>query len=332
VGGVEEDKPDEPKYDLVARVKEEKRKFENKYGPWKKEARENYDMVAGDGRQWDSEDRAKLKADGKPCVEFDRLGTIIDAVSGSEINNRQETTYIPRVPGNIQQQGVGATKTAAARWVRDNCDAEDEESDAFVDVLITGIGATQTRMDYEEAEDGQIVIERKDILRMGWDASSAKKNMADAKCVWEECKFTKAEVEARWPDKADEVVLSSGDDEEEDPKHVDPQAFYEGDDASSSSAATVDVTHYQWYEVEQVYKVLMPDGSMPSDPGGAGQDGPWRSTRTPSTRSFPSESIWKPSSLGTWSWKLKRARVNTISASSSSPASGTGTRATGMGW
>ena len=249
--------------DLCERVKEEKRKFDQKYGAWRKEARENYDMVAGDGRQWKKEDREALEGNNRPCVEFDRLGTIIDAVSGSEINNRQETSYLPRVPGNVQKQARGAMLTAGAKWARDNCDAEDEESDAFVDVLITGVGSTHTRMDYEEDEEGQIVIERKDVLRMGWEACATKRNIADAKCVWEECKFSKSEVESRWPDKYEEIAASSDfDDDDDELKVITTPQDYDKNETATASKGMVDVTHFQWYEVDQIYKVLTPEGQL----------------------------------------------------------------------
>jgi hypothetical protein len=253
--------------DIVARVKEEKRKFEARYSAWKKEARENYDMVAGDGRQWDKEDREKLKEQDRPCVEFNRLGTIIDAVSGSEINNRQEATYIPRVPGNVQAQALGELRTAAAKWARDNCDAEDEESDAFVDVLVSGVGCTQTRMDYEGDEEGQILIERKDPLRLGWDASAIKRNLADRKCQWEECRFTRAEVEARWPDRATEISFSQDiEDDTEDELHVtDPKTSYEGNEGGQGLSGMVDVTHFQWYDTITVYKVAGAQGVVEMD-------------------------------------------------------------------
>ena len=242
--------------DLIAKIKEDKRKFDAKYGSWRKEARENYDMVAGDGRQWDADARTELESSNRPCVEFNRLGVIVDAVSGSEINNRQETTYTPRLPGSVQAQGLGEMRTAAARWVRDNCDAEDEETEAFRDVLIAGVGCTQTRMDYEGDEEGQILLERKDPLRMGWDAAASKSNNADAKSVWEECKYTKEEVEAKWPEKAGEIVSAPEIDEEEDELQVvNPQTSYEKESNPGITKGMVDVTHYQWYEVDTIYKV-----------------------------------------------------------------------------
>lgn len=246
--------------DLVAAVKDEKRKFDRQYGAWRKEARENYDMVAGDGRQWDVEAKNELDSEGRPCVEFNWIGRIIDAVSGSENNNQQEVNYIPRVVGSVQSQGIGTLRTAAAKWVRDNCDAAEEESDSFLDVLISGVGATLTRMDYEQDEEGQIIIERKDPMRLGWDAAARKRNLADAKCVWEEKPFTRDEIEQRWPDKVDSIQFNedADDDDESEPRIVDPQLSYKKDDVQSQMAGMVNVTHYQWYETISIYKVLDP--------------------------------------------------------------------------
>ena len=255
---------DSDKPDLLERIKEDKRRFESKYGKWRKEARENYDMVAGDGRQWSEEDREKLRSEERPCVEFDRLGTIVDAVSGSEINNRQETIYIPRIAGEARREGVGATRTAAAKWARDNCDAEDEESDAFVDVLITGVGCTLTRMDYEGDEEGQILVERKDPMRLGWDAASTKRNFVDRRSCWEECRLSKEEIEERWPDKADELVVSGDLDDEDDDELsvINPQTTYKGDEKSVEKDGLIPVTRYQWYEVDCFYKVADETGRV----------------------------------------------------------------------
>ena len=253
--------------DLIQRIKEEKRQFEAKYGSWQKEARENYDMVAGDGRQWSKEARDALESSERPCVEFDRLGVIVDAVSGSEINNRQETSYLPRLPGKVQQQGVGELRTAAAKWVRDNCDAEDEESDAFKDVLISGIGVTLTRMDYEEDEEGQVLVERRDPLRVGWDARAQKSNLTDRRCNWEDSQMTRAEIEERWPDKVDEISFSSDGEREDDDELsiVNPNDAYKGWELQYAGKGLVTVTRFQWYEVECFYKVAGEQGVVKMD-------------------------------------------------------------------
>jgi hypothetical protein len=250
--------------EAVSLIRGREKDAESAQSDWRKEARESYDICAG--RQWDPVDRQKLRDEGRPCVEFNRTGTIIDAVSGSEVNNRQEVTFIPRVLGDAQKTGVANLRTAAAKWVRDNCDAEDEESDSFLDVLISGMGFTQTRMDYEEEEEGKVVIERVDPLEMKWDSGARKRNLSDARWFSRKCKYTREEVEAQWPDKADEIAAMAPDSDDDDatPKLVNPKNSYDGTNGESDSDDDdrIEVTHYQDYTVESVYKVLDPQSGQ----------------------------------------------------------------------
>lgn len=253
---------DEP--DIVLMVKEKEREAEAFLGSWVKEARENYDMVAGNGKQWDKADRALLESQQRPCVEFNRVGVIIDAVSGSEVNNRQEVKYLPRT---IQDAPNAEMRTAAAKWVRDNCDAEDEESDAFVDVLVCGLGATQTRMDYEQDREGRIVIERIDPLELAWDPSSRKRNLADARWISRKRKYRVDEIEAKWPEKSDEIKALPGYESEQDQPHITKTRDQYGDDEGSEESeqdvsGLFEVTHFQWYELKPVFRVLTPEGSI----------------------------------------------------------------------
>src|SRR5579859_3747968 len=74
--------------------------------------------------------------------------------------------------------------TDAIKWVRDECDAEDEESEAFIDAVICGLGRTETRLDYETDPDGMIDEDRVDPLEMYWDAYARKRNLTDARHVF----------------------------------------------------------------------------------------------------------------------------------------------------
>ena len=62
---------------------------------WRKEAATDYDYR--DGRQYSDTEKQVLEDQQRPPIVFNRVGTIVDAVSGQEISNRQEVRYIPRV-------------------------------------------------------------------------------------------------------------------------------------------------------------------------------------------------------------------------------------------
>jgi hypothetical protein len=44
--------------------------------------------------------------------------------------------------------------TFGAKWLRQQCVAEDEESDALPDQVVCGMGWTETRLDYEDPGRG----------------------------------------------------------------------------------------------------------------------------------------------------------------------------------
>jgi hypothetical protein len=68
----------------------------------------------------------------RPIVIFNRVGTTVDSVSGQEVGNRQEVQFLPRRQGVVKKNEL---LTSAAKWFRQQCDAEDKESDAFRDLL-----------------------------------------------------------------------------------------------------------------------------------------------------------------------------------------------------
>jgi hypothetical protein len=104
---------------------------------WRTQAKADFGFAAGD--QWSPEDKAKLAETGRSAIVFNRAISIIKAVAGIEINGRHDTVYLPRGtnPGVVKANEL---LTAASQWMGDGCDAEDEQSEAFQNALICGMG------------------------------------------------------------------------------------------------------------------------------------------------------------------------------------------------
>tara|TARA_R110000751_G_scaffold41243_3_gene96932 strand:- start:2145 stop:4208 length:2064 start_codon:yes stop_codon:yes gene_type:complete len=245
---------------LVERVHRHYKESTQHTKNWRSDAREDYGFVDGSG-QWSENDAQVLRDALRPVLTFNRCGPVIDVVCGQEINNRQEVRYIPREQGDSK---VSEILTGAADWVRDQCDAEDEESDAFHDMVVCGMGWTETRMDYDDDLDGAVIIERIDPLEMHWDSGSRKRNLTDSRWMMRVKEFTLKEIKERWPDKADEITGPDalwGDDLDDESPHV----THAGDQYQGAEETTdikkermVKVMHHQWWDKEDIWRVADP--------------------------------------------------------------------------
>ncbi|PJR88750.1 phage portal protein [Ochrobactrum sp. 695/2009] len=168
---------------------------------WRKEAREDFDFYSGN--QWSEEDTNALRQQNRPAMTFNRVAPLVNAVVGSEINNRREVRYIPREMGDAEANEL---LTSAAEWFRDQAGAEDEDSDAFEDSVICGMGWTDTRLDFELDPDGAPVVKRMDPLKMAWDCNAVKTNLEDACRLWFIDEKPYSEVREMFPDVEPELL------------------------------------------------------------------------------------------------------------------------------
>lgn len=239
--------------EIVTEIRKKWKTSREGLAEWRKEAREDYAFVSGE--QWTPEDKARLEEENRPCVTFNRVGAIIDSVTGIEINSRQEIKYLPR---STEDRGVNELLTQAAKWARDNCYAEEEESEAFRDAVICGIGCTETLMDYEEVSDGQIDEVRKDPLHMTWEPSARKKCLEDSTYVFNAEWTDKSEAKARWP-KAEFLWSDEFFSDDKAAHNADRSYLYENNSADQENRSDqVLVLHYQCVKLEPFYRALDP--------------------------------------------------------------------------
>ena len=219
---------------------------------WMEDAEEDFDFVAS--RQWSEEDIRQLEDQGRPASVFNRVAPLIDSVTGFEVANRQEVRYIPRQVG---ASGVNEMLTSAASWFRDQTDAEDEESDAFRDAAIAGLGWTESRVDYESAPNGDPRIERIDPLSICADKDARKPNLVDAKRIWRLRKMDRDEAAALFPD-ADPGDLNAGwaTDEAKGVNINRPEDDYDYDDPTSREEPECTIVECQWWEREPFVRFL----------------------------------------------------------------------------
>lgn len=250
---------EDPPTDRFDQIKQWFQRARDGQHQWRTDARVCYDFVAG--HQWDDEDAAKLKLESRPCVTFNRVGSVADSVMGLEITNRQEVRFIPR---QIGASGVNELLTDAGKWVRDECNAEDEESDAFGDLITCGVGCTETRLDYDEEPDGKMIIERVDPLEMYWDSTARKRNLGDARHIFRIKQVGIEQAQEMFPDEnpndLDAVWAKNVEGDASSPHDATAAPYYRIDQSPDIDKRTALITmvECQWWEHVTKYRVADP--------------------------------------------------------------------------
>jgi hypothetical protein len=247
----------ETRDDLARWITESLKDAHKSTSRWRMEARKCYDFYASN--QWEEEAKAQMIEQRKVPVVFNRVARTINAVIGLEIQNRQQVQYIPREVGDTQ---VNEIYTSAADWIRDNCDAEDEESEAFQDLMICGVGGTETRIDYDEEPDGKPVIERIDPLELFWDPTARKKNLRDRRWTARVKRVSDADIREMFPgytapEKTGESYL-----EERDQPHDATRPLYDGDEPSATQPRHRELVCFEWWEKKPFFRFVDLDGQM----------------------------------------------------------------------
>ncbi len=219
---------------------------------WRAEAKKAYDFVAGE--QWTPEERQVMEDLMRPVTVFNRIAPIVNAIVGHETANRQAVAYLPRQLGATP---VAEVISNAAKWVRDECGADGEESDAFEDCVVTGEGWINTEPDYDDDPDGMIIMERIDPREMDVDPTCSKKNYKNAKWVCRTRKMERTRALENWPHA--DFAPASRQTDTGDPIDVIAAAFYHlnsGAEGRTGAERDLVLIHdFQWWEYEAIYRV-----------------------------------------------------------------------------
>lgn len=146
---------------------------------WYKEAVEAYNLYHGN--QWSKEDISSMQCAGRPHLTFNNIQPFINAISGSEIGNKQIIKYYPREPGDLKADEL---LTSIADWFRESTMGDEVDTTIFKDSLICGMGWSETTLDYTNNPDGDPCIRRLDPLKMYWDNSALEDNLKNTKYLF----------------------------------------------------------------------------------------------------------------------------------------------------
>lgn len=192
---------------------------------WRIDAAEDFDFVAG--RQFTDDEVAALERKKRPVVVFNRIGTVIDAVTGYEIGNRREVRYIPRELGDAEANDM---LTAAGEWFNDEAGGDFVRSAVFNDAAICGMGWSETRIDFTESPEGQPRKDHLDPFEMAWDRDARARNLSDATRIWRIRRIPLSEAQDMFPGFTKDQLHAAW-------SNINSEADLKRDDASGPSTA-----------------------------------------------------------------------------------------------
>lgn len=236
---------------------------------WKQNSQVSYNFVHG--QQWDREDVKSHEDSKRPFVTFNRTAVNVNAVVGLVINNPQDILPIPIDLGDVE---IDETLEGAIRYIRKLTNAEEQESEAVFDLLVSGVGAIHINVDYSNIEP-RIVVERVDPLEMLWDTGNkGTRNMSKARWVARVKEVDPDDLEFLIPGITKKLGGLEGLEDSGYPTsdllsdmlsqsnmtHV-PRGHDYGDNTQNkdlSRAPGVRVIEFEWFEYDTVYKILDP--------------------------------------------------------------------------
>jgi len=233
------------------------------WSEWTEHARGWFDFRAG--TQWTEVETQKMEENEKIPVTFNLTEPAIDAVNGAEIQDRQQVQYYPRNI-SVQSTGIADVLTQGANYIIDQCNGDQEDTDAFLDALTCGVGWTETRVEVE-GPVASIIKERVDPLQMKADPASRKRCFEDARYLKREIPMSEDEFED-FKEEIGQPDLEPSDLDGADATGkrltvVNPRQRYTHGMLGTSEDPEVIVSEWQWWQREPVHIAPMPH---PSDP------------------------------------------------------------------
>lgn len=220
------------------------------------ELQDGYAVYEGSG-QWLQDDLDKQQADLMPVVTINKIAPIIDSVSGFEIQNRTEVEYVPRMTDE-EQKGFTDMLNSTVDYIEQDSNVAHYNSLAFRDMLICGVGATNTNISYDFNPDGEVKVGRIFPGCVMWDAAARQKNLADrnwnavAKIVDEDTLREELELGENDPLP---VATGASDDK-----------FLQYFNVSLKERRIAVIYEYEWREKRKIYRVANTLSQFQGDP------------------------------------------------------------------
>lgn len=197
-------------HDLLEECQSRYRRCITYYGPWKKEAQEDYKFALGD--QWTDSDKQKLKNQKRPCLTFNRIKPLLNLVSGYQRENAARIKVSPEGgEDKIFSEVIDKGMKAIDKWSKMSY----KLGYLFDDGINCGKGHLEGLIDYDKDPiRGELKFKNNGPYRVMVDPDSMEYNFnEDAEYCFKVEKFSKGKLAKMYPDKKSTLSAIKTDEE-----------------------------------------------------------------------------------------------------------------------
>ena len=224
-----------------------------------KNAQECHSFFAGDVMYYNSD--IQEKGSNREVI-FNKVKPYVETVVGTMIQIRRKPDYSARIMDNQAMQAYSEYMNCLSDWARKGANIDQIETQQDREMLITGYGATDTNIGYENDPNGKVVAECLRFDDVFWDSMAQATNLLDARWVRRRKPFTKAEAEERFKDTPiDEFEAYTGM-ESASQYYPDGGEYDKIQPGGVTELDLVEVNYYQWWELQPYWRCENPAGKI----------------------------------------------------------------------
>lgn len=245
--------------DLLKQWQRDKQTAETQLAMQHKVAQEDHIFVAGDTMYYTGSVEQK---GSRREVIFNKVKPYIDAVSGTMIQIRRKPEYNARLMDDQAMQSYSEYMNCLSDNFRKKANLDQVESLQDREMLITGYGAVDTNIGYENDPNGQVVAECLRFDDVFFDPLAQETNMLDGRFVYRRKPFSKEEAEERFSSvDIDEFESYTGMNEASQ-YYPDGGEYDKIQPGGVTELDLVQVNYYQWWELQPYWRVENPAKSI----------------------------------------------------------------------
>ena len=199
-------------------------------------------------------------------VSFNCVQPYVNSIVGFAAQNRRKPDYRAREQDSQEQRMRSDYINGASDFVRERTNADNEETRQDRDLIVGGVGVTDTTITLEDGSatrdpNGEIIVERVKATEVGWDPLAEKPGLLDSRWVYRVKEYDVEEAENLFNADEDDFEFITVDDEDINDYHFNPYGGIQdkiGYEYADSKRKLARVYFYQWFDIEPFYRLENP--------------------------------------------------------------------------